>query len=431
MKLLIVTFYFPPAGGGGVQRVLKFAQLLPEYGIETHVLTPEDPQWIHRDEELEVPAGVTVHRCRYLGPRGRRPSEELYGLDGVRRLARRVSLAPRRLFIPDENASWALTAVPAGLRVARQEGFDAVMTTSPPSSVHMIGAILSRKLGIPWIADLRDSIVAKEDRRVDRPLVRVKERTHASVAALVAAKAAAIVGVTPTICAEMERLKPGGRVATIPNGADFEDFDFLSYMPTERFRITHTGSFFGQRSPRPFLTALAQSNLDVAARFVGDFRAADRDWAQTLDLGDKLELYPFVSHRQSLALQRDSDALLLLLPEIGERGKDIPSGKLYEYIAAQRPILAAVPPDGAAAELIREIGGGIIVDPDDIDGIRDALQTLVERWKQRDLPDTSLRDDLKAALSRRARVEQLAQLLAAVTDAETPPVRTRAVLDRA
>ncbi|HET8894009.1 MAG TPA: glycosyltransferase [Gaiellaceae bacterium] len=431
MKLLIVTFYFPPAGGGGVQRVLKVAQLLPEYGIETHVLTPEDPQWIHRDEELEVPAGLPVHRCRYIGPRGRRPAEELYGLDGVRRLARRASLAPRRLFVPDENASWALTAVPAGLRVARREGFDAVMTSSPPSSVHVIGAILSRKLGIPWIADLRDSIVAKEDRRVDRPLVRVKERTHASVAALVAAKAAAIVGVTPTICAEMERLKPRGRVVTIPNGADFEDFHFLSYRPAERFRITHTGSFFGQRSPRPFLTALAQSGLDVAARFVGDFRAADRDWAHALELGDKLELYPFVSHRQSLALQRDSDALLLLLPEIGERGKDIPSGKLYEYIAARRPILAAVPPDGAAAELIREAGVGVIVDPDDVDGIRGALESLVERWRQRELPDTSLRDDLRASLSRRARVEELAQLLADVTDEATSPARTGALLERA
>ena len=409
--------------------MLKFARLLPEYGIETHVLTPEDPYWIHRDEELEAPAGVTVHRSRYIGPRGRRPAEELYGLDGVRRLARRASLAPRRLVMPDENASWVLTAVPAGLRVARREGFDAVMTSSPPSSVHVIGAILSRKLGIPWIADLRDSLVAKEDRRIDRPLVRIKERTHAYVAALVAREAAAIVGVTPTICVEMERLKPRGRVATIPNGADFDDFDFLSYAPTERFRITHTGSFFGQRSPRPFLAALAQSQLDVVARFVGDFRAADRDWAQGLGLGDKLELYPFLSHRQSLALQRDSDALLLLLPEIGARGKDIPSGKLYEYIAAQRPILAAVPPDGAAAEMIREARAGIIVDPDDVDAIRRELEALVERWEQGGLPDTSLSDEMKASLSRRGRAEELAQLLTAVT-AATPRVQVHSALDR-
>jgi glycosyltransferase involved in cell wall biosynthesis len=416
VKLLLVSFYFPPAGGGGVQRVLKFAEHLPEQGIETHVLTPSDPRWIHRDEELEAPGQVIVHRCAYIGPRGRRPAEELYGLRGMKRIARHASLTPRRLLIPDENTSWALTAVPAALRLARQEGFDAVMTSSPPSSVHLIGAVVSRRLGIPWVADLRDSIVAKEDRRVDRPLARLKERTHASVASLVAREAAAIVGVTPTISAEIERLKPRGAVATIPNGCDFEDFDCLSYRTSARFRITHTGSFFGQRSPRPFLEALAGSDLDVIARFVGDFRAADRDWAQALQLGDKLELLPFLTHPQTLAMQRDSEALLLLLPEIGPRGKDIPSGKLYEYIAAQRPILAAVPPDGAAADLIRESGLGVVVAPDDVEAIRGALDTLVQRWKQGKLTDTSVPDSTKAKLSRRARTEELARFLTAAAE---------------
>ncbi len=384
MRLLLVSFYFPPAGGGGVQRVLKFAEHLSEHDIETHVLTPTDPHWIHRDEELEVPGRVTVHRSVYVGPRGRRP--------------------------------WALTAVPAALRLAKQVRFDAVMTSSPPSSVHLIGAVVSRRLGIPWIADLRDSIVAKEDRRVDRLLPRLKEGTHAYVASLVAREAAAIVAVTPTIGAEIERLGPRGAAVTIPNGCDFEEFDRLSYTPSERFRITHTGSFFGQRSPRPFLSALAGSDLDVVARFVGDFRAADRDWAQTLDLGDRLELYPFLPHRQTLAVQRDSEVLLLLLPEIGARGKDIPSGKLYEYIAARRPILAAVPPDGAAANLIRETGLGIVVAPDDVDGLRQALDAFVQQWKHGELADTSLADDVKANLSRRARTEELVRLLAQVVE---------------
>jgi glycosyltransferase involved in cell wall biosynthesis len=411
VKLLIVSFYFPPSGGGGVQRVLKLAAHLADEGIETHVLAPTDPHWIHRDEDLTVPAGVIVHRSAYIGPRGRRPTEELYGLRRQRRLVQQLSLMPRRLLIPDENASWALTAVPAGLRLARREHFDAVLTTSPPSSVHLIGSVLGRRLGIPWIADLRDSIVAKEDRRVDRPLTRLKERTHSHVASLVARNAAAIVGVTPTICAEIECLKPRGQVAMIPNGCDFEDFDGLDHRPSDRFRITHTGSFFGQRSPRPFLTALAESNLDVIARFVGDFRAADRDWAQALELGDKLEIHPFLPHQQALDLQRDSEALLLLLPEIGARGKDIPSGKLYEYIAARRPILGAVPPEGAAADLIREAELGIVVAPDDVDAMRTALETLVRRWKQGELEDTALPNDVKAKLSRQARAQELATLL--------------------
>lgn len=411
MKLLIVSFYFPPSGGGGVQRVLKFAKHLPALGIDLHVLTPTDPNWIHRDPELKVPTGIRVHRSSYLGPRGRRPTEELHDLRSVRRIARRLSLLPRRFHVPDENAMWVLTAVPAALRLAKQERFDAILTTSPPNSVNLIGSVLSRRLGIPWIADLRDSIVAKEDRRIDQLLPRLKERTHRYVAAVVARDAAAIVGVTPSICAEIERLKPRGRVVTIANGCDFDDFADLSYRPSSRFRITHTGSFFGQRSPRLFLAALAESRLDVVARFVGDFRAADREWAETLGLRDRLEIYPFLPHHTALSMQRDSEALLLLLPEIGERGKDIPSGKLYEYIAAERPILAAVPPDGAAAALIRDANLGLVVAPDDVGAMKAALETLVARWADGELHDTDLTDKLKTDLSRLSRAHELAVLL--------------------
>ncbi len=88
MKILLVTMYFPPAGGGGVQRPLKFATHLPELGVETHVLAPDDPKWIHRDDELEAPTLAWVHRARYLGPRGRKPAEELHGTAGLERLGR-------------------------------------------------------------------------------------------------------------------------------------------------------------------------------------------------------------------------------------------------------------------------------------------------------------------------------------------------------
>ena len=106
-------------------------------------------------------------------------------------------------------------------------------------------------------------------------------------------------------------------MVTIANGCDFDDFAGLEHSPSERFRITHAGSFFGRRDPRPFLTALAESGLDVVARFVGDFRPGDREWAEGLGLGDRLELIPYVPRRRSLELQRDSEALLLLIPEAG------------------------------------------------------------------------------------------------------------------
>src|SRR5687768_18603876 len=102
MKLLLVTLYWPPAGGGGVQRPLKFAQYLPALGIETHVLAPDDPKWIHEDADLRVPTQAWVHRARYLGPKGRKPAEELHGTEGLGRALVHARLASRRLLVPDE-----------------------------------------------------------------------------------------------------------------------------------------------------------------------------------------------------------------------------------------------------------------------------------------------------------------------------------------
>src|SRR5207248_418449 len=293
VKVLLVTMYFPPAGGGGVQRPLKFAAHLPSLGIETHVLAPDDPKWIHRDDELQPPTLAWVHRARYLGPKGRKPAEELHGTQGLVRIGVQARLAGRRLLVPDENVSWNLTAV------------------------------------------------------------------------------------SDAIAEEIRARNPRGPVVTIANGSDFDDFAGLEHHSSPMFRITHTGSFFGKRDPRPFLTALEQSGLDdVVARFLGDFRSSDREWAEAQDLGARLELIPYAPRRRSLELQRDSEVLLLLIPEAGARGKGVLSGKVFEYLAADRPIFAAVPPDGAAAELIRQAGVGVVVAPDDVEGMTAALRDL-------------------------------------------------------
>src|SRR5687768_13265842 len=273
--------YFPPAGGGGVGRPLKLATHLPELEIETHVLAPDDPKWLYRDEELAVPPQAKVHRVKYVGPRGRLPAEELHGLEGVDRALRQAALFSRRLLVPDEFVSWGLTAIPAARRIVRDEAIDVVVTTSPPASLNLIGAAVKQATGVPWVADLRDSIAANPDRRVDRLAVRMKEQAQALVAKLVAGHADAVVTVSDAISGEMRELG-AQRVETIPNGCDFDDFEGLEYHPGERFRITHTGTFFGHRDPRPFLSALAETEDDVVARFVGGLRSTDSEFAQKL-----------------------------------------------------------------------------------------------------------------------------------------------------
>ena len=411
MKILLVTFYFPPAGGGGVQRPLKFATHLPALGVETHVLAPDDPRWIHSDPEERPPTQAWVHRVRYLGPRGRRPAEELHGTQGLERTATQLRLFGRRLLVPDENVPFALTAAPAAIRLVREHGIDAVITTSPPSSVHLVGAAVKRATGVRWVADLRDSLTQNPHRRYESGAVRLKERGVAAVARAVARRADAIVTVSDAIAAEARTLDPRGRVVTIANGCDFDDFTGLEYHRGDRFRITHTGSFFGSRDPRPFLTALHESGVDAVARFVGGFRTADRDWAEEVGLGDRLELHEHMPRRRALELQRDSEALLLLIPEAEGRGKGVLSGKVFEYLAAERPIIAAVPPDGEAARLIREVGAGVVAAPDDVGTLRAAIESLAARWRADKLDGTPLTADERERLSRRARAEELAALL--------------------
>jgi glycosyltransferase involved in cell wall biosynthesis len=416
VKLLLVTRHFPPSGGGGVQRPLKFATHLPALGIETHVLAPEVAGPTPDDAELELPTQAWIHRVRYVGPRAGRPSERLLAKQGVARIGTHAALLGRKLLVPDENVPWSTFALPVAIRLVRREGIDVVLTTSPPPSLHLLGAAVKRTTGAAWVADLRDPLTSHPHRRgYESQLARVKEKAVGGVGRLVASQANAIVAASDAIAEEARALDPKGKVVTIANGCDFDDFAGLEHRASDRLRITHAGHFHGKRDPKPFLRALADSGLDdVVARFAGDFRATDREYAESLGLGDRLELLGEVSRRRSLELQRDSEALLLLIPRSGGREKGVLTGKLFEYLAAERPILAAVPPDGAAAELIRDTDAGVVVPSDDVDAMREALLDLHGRWTDGSLDGTPLSDEWRRRLSRAGRVEQLADVLRSV-----------------
>jgi glycosyltransferase involved in cell wall biosynthesis len=291
-----------------------------------------------------------------------------------------------------------------------------VLTTPPPPALHPLAAAVQRTPGAAWVADLRDPLTSHPHRRgYESQLARVKEKAVGGVGRLVASQANAIVAASDAIAEEARALAPRGKVVTIANGCDFDDFAGLEHHASDRLRITHAGHFHGKRDPKPFLRALADSGLDdVVARFAGDFRAADREYAESLGLGDRIEVLGEVSRRRSLDLQRDSEALLLLIPRSGGREKGVLTGKIFEYLAAERPILAAVPPDGAAAELVRDTGAGVVVASDDVDAMREALLDLHRRWKAGSLDGTSLSAEWRTRLSRGRRVEELADVLRSV-----------------
>ena len=406
-----MTLHFPPGGGGGVHRPLKFATHLPALGIETHVLAPDMPG--AANAELELPTQAWIHRVRYVGPRQGRAPELLAGTEGLARVGTQAALIGRRLLVPDENLPWSTLATPVAIRLARREGIDVVLTTSPPPSLHLLGAAVKHASGAAWVADLRDPLTTHPHRRgYESRLAYLKEKTVGGVGRLVASQADAIIAASDAIADEARALKPKGKVVAIANGSDFDDFVGLEHRPSERLRITHTGNFHGKRDPKPFFRALAESGLDdVVVRFAGDVRAADREYAEALGLGDRIELLGYVSRRRSLELQRDSEALLLLIPDSGGRGKGVLTGKIFEYLAAERPILAVVPTDGAAADLLRETDAGTVVPPDDVEAIRGALVDLHRRWKDGSLDGTPLSPEWRERLSRAKRVEELADVL--------------------
>ena len=403
IKLLLISYFFPPAGT--VLRPLKFAVHLAARGAEIHVLAPRDPKWIYRDEHVQVPPTVAVHRVRFVGPPARRLADELFAQHAMARARIHMRQVFARLLMPDEFVPWVITATPAAIQLVRQHDIDVVMTTSSPASIHLIGAAVKRATGVPWIADVRDSLLANPNRRTDRRLVRVKQAGERGIAHLVSRYADSTVATSAVIADELESIR-SSPVTMIRNGCDFEDFRGFAYVPGHRFRLTHTGSFYGGRDPRPVLRALATSSADVVLRFAGDFRPRDIAYASDLGIADRIELHGYVSHRRALELQRGSEALLLLLPH-GRGGHGVVPAKLFEYLAAGRPILAAVPPDGEAAAIVREAGAGEIVEPDDPGAIRGALERLVARFDAGCLEPVRLSNDARAELSREKRVGEL------------------------
>jgi glycosyltransferase involved in cell wall biosynthesis len=422
VRLLLIAFYFPPAGGGGVQRTLKFCRDLPDLGVDVDVLAPSDPKWFALDEPLlaAIPAQTTVHRTRFLGPRSSLRGEVLRNAHGLRRAAVHARYAYERALVPDKAVPWSATAVPAAVRIVRRRRIDAIMTTSPPTSVHLIGAAVAAATSKPWVADLRDSWLAHPHRAYERRGVRAKRALDRRLARTVTRRATALVTVTDAIAAELAGLDPAAAPKThvIGHGVDLSDFAGLDHAPPDRFTIVHTGAFFGQRTPRPFLTAvrdLLERRPDlrdqVLVRFIGDMRESDRAWARELGIDGAWEETGFLPYRDAIAAQRAADALLLLIPHAGGRGDTVISGKIYEYLAARRPILAAVPPNGVAAALVASAGAGEVADPDDAGAQSRALEALVDRRRNGGLPDVELPAGLAESMSRRERARELADVL--------------------
>lgn len=400
-RLLMVLYYFPPSGGPGVQRGLKFIRYLPEFGWEPSVLTvPATAQFPVRDASLlaEVPPGLSVTRARcpefyglYRGLTGQRgvSSLDITSLSRAERRPLRRLLRTLRgsLFIPDGRVAWKPFAVRAGVRLAESPGYDAIFSSGPPFTCHLIGRALHRRTRRPWVADYRDPWT-QATFYPERPgwARRLDERLEESC--LLEADRSVVVG--EEMARGLREIHPEvapERIAVIPNGFDPADFAGVPFADDGCFRLTHAGSLFLSRTPSALLSALetliaeepgfaGTARLTLAGRCDEEMLARVRGSS----LAGIAELPGYLPHGESVALLRRSRVLLLLIGRDAQ-ARSMLTGKIYEYLAAGVPILAIGPRDGDAARLLARTGAGWLFEPEDEAGIREHLRGL---WRRRD-----------------------------------------------
>ena len=398
----MLAYAFPPLGGAGVQRTLKFVKYLPEQGWDPTVVTVRWSPYQMRDPSLghEVPAGVRVVRAPELplAPYGAMVLSKL-GLDRARAY----------LTWPDVFQGWLPGAVALALREIRRSRPDVLYTTSAPYGSHLAGLALHRATGIPWVADFRDEWAANPHlQAAPGPLRRLSGRAERAVATHAHV---VVVGDYFRIAGS----RPGHRT-TITNGVDPGDLADLPAPdpPRDRFRLSHVGTLYGEQDCAPVIAALRRlldrGELDrsrVELRVIGKVFLPDGD----LDLGAPVSQVGYVSHREALLEMRRATALLLYVAPASLA----PSGKLYEYLTSERPILCVARPDGLAHRLVRDWGAGACADPTDEAGIERAILELYRRWEAGSLATPpGVRERTLERFSRRALAGELASVLAGV-----------------
>ncbi len=382
-------------GLSGVQRVAKFAKYLSEHGWQPTVLTVEPAGYFAYDptlfEEIER-AGVAVHRTSSWDPTRLFGGRRTVALPNESR-RRRLSQLTYLFFVPDNKIGWLPHALRAGRRLLREHAFDAIFSSAPPYTAHLISARLSRKSGLPLVLDFRDDWVGNPRHVYPTKLHRVlHQRMERSV--LRASRHA--VAINEPIQQGLIRRNTGKdfapSVSVIPQGFDPEDFDREpAQKAAGRMRLLYTGVFYDAQTPDYFLRALArlverdpEARAQIEAVFVGLLPETSQRLVADLGIGDLVRYEGYVAHDEAVAQQRAADVLWMT---IGKRpgAEGISTSKLFEYFGARKPILALVP-EGAASDALRPYGAARIVEPDDVAAVAEAMAAMLQQWRADSLP---------------------------------------------
>ncbi|EAR00278.1 glycosyltransferase family 4 protein [Maribacter sp. HTCC2170] len=371
-KVLIITYYWPPAGGPGVQRWLKFVKYLPHFNITPVVYIPENPSYPILDETFvdEIPEGIAIYKHPIKEPY---KFASLFSKEDAKRISSGIikskdqSVIEKAMlwvrgnfFIPDARKNWVKPSVKFLNSVIEKEAVDIIITTGPPHSVHLIGNQLQQDKNIKWLADFRDPWTSIGYHKKLK-LTAKSQNKHKKLEHMVLNNADSIVVTSNTTKKEFQGIT-SRPIEVITNGYDAAYQDELPL--TKQFTISHIGSLLTGRNPDSLwkvLAQLIQSNGDFKKSF--KLRLAgvvSEDVLQSIfnsGLKENTELIGYVSHEEAVKLQRESQILLLVEIDSFETQGILP-GKLYEYMSAKRPVLAIGPEKWDAQEIILETNIG-------------------------------------------------------------------------
>jgi len=425
-KVLIITYYWPPAGGIAVQRMLKFSKYLPSFGWTPVIYTVSNGEFPEIDAALlkEVPADMEVIKTKIWEPysiykllTGKKSKERVQRVKAAGKPSKMESLSQwirGNFFIPDTRFLWIRPSVSFLKKRLQQEKFDAIISTGPPHSNHMIALALAKSEGIPWIADFRDPWTTM-DYFKDFTLTGYANRKHHRLELDVLHKASAVVVVGSSMKREFEE-KGSPHVEIIHNGFDDADFAAIGDIELDnKFSIVHVGSFFKRRNPDVLWKALAQLKTEnhplldhLEIKLIGRVDQVVLDSISKNQLDQYLNLISFIPHAEAIRHLKSAQVLLLPIDNF-EGSKWVLTGKLFEYLATRRPILCIGPSDGDAAALLEEVKAGETFDYDNHQAVVSYLKKQFELYQAGKLgSNTAGNVDM---YSRRELTKKLANLL--------------------
>lgn len=425
-RVLVIAYYWPPSGGSGVQRWVKMCKYLSSFGWQSVVYTPSNPALTSRDETLEkdVPAEVEIIRRPILEPgqfAKKATGAQVTPINGQKKsLKQRIAMWIRgNMFIPDPRVLWVLPSIRYLVKYLKEHPVDAIISTGPPHSMHLIAKGVARRCSIPWVADFRDPWT-KMFYFKHLALTPWAELRHVKMELSVLDEATTVVAVSPLVQTDFRQVTKTP-VELITNGYDADDFpqgprpDFES----EHFSLLHAGLFAADGNPVEFWNALGElcrENADFARDFrlvlCGKTDAAVVDAASKAGLGGHMTDLGYLNHGDVVQQMMSAAMLMLPLRREPEYRATLP-GKLFEYLASRRPVLGIGQKDGAMASILREAGAGETFEWDEASAMKAWVLERYLLWRDGRLDDNAA--DL-SAYSRSALAAAYAALLDRITE---------------